>query len=387
MSSSRRMLGLATGMLGLVLVARGAAQDKTEAAPEKPVAVQAPPVAAGNNPVAIDKTPKIVGVRSGRADSHLVDLDDDLFVKVTNLPELVKNGPVSLYLSGRQVPVDEPEIHYLTGELKFRLVNQRTPESKKAWHDLLEPLSFTRIVSVRVGPANGPPLAFDKQEVTIKLIVVPQLWFWTWVGLFAAGVLTLVWLAKRTTLLRASSGAVGPGQLPRYSLARVQMAFWTVLVLGSYVFLWLVMDEADTLTASAVALIGISGSTALGAVLVDSAKRGDVIAKLAPLQQEPQAPPSNAATAVTPPASAAGGQQVAASPSVGFLIDILTDSSGLCLHRVQMFLWTLVLGVVAVNYVYQHLEIPEFDGTLLALMGVSSGTYIGFKFPEKGVSD
>jgi hypothetical protein len=26
---------------------------------------------------------------------------------------------------------------------------------------------------------------------------------------------------------------------------------------------------------------------------------------------------------------------------------------------------------------------PEFDTTLLGLMGISSGTYIGFKFPEK----
>ena len=26
---------------------------------------------------------------------------------------------------------------------------------------------------------------------------------------------------------------------------------------------------------------------------------------------------------------------------------------------------------------------PEFDASFLTLMGISSGTYIGFKFPEK----
>jgi hypothetical protein len=31
----------------------------------------------------------------------------------------------------------------------------------------------------------------------------------------------------------------------------------------------------------------------------------------------------------------------------------------------------------------QHLIMPEFDGTLLTLMGLSSGTYLGFKLPEK----
>ena len=25
---------------------------------------------------------------------------------------------------------------------------------------------------------------------------------------------------------------------------------------------------------------------------------------------------------------------------------------------------------------------PEFDASLLGLMGISSGTYVGFKFPE-----
>jgi hypothetical protein len=26
---------------------------------------------------------------------------------------------------------------------------------------------------------------------------------------------------------------------------------------------------------------------------------------------------------------------------------------------------------------------PEFEGTLLVLMGISNGTYLGFKIPEK----
>jgi hypothetical protein len=33
--------------------------------------------------------------------------------------------------------------------------------------------------------------------------------------------------------------------------------------------------------------------------------------------------------------------------------------------------------------VARDLVMPDFDTTLLGLMGISSGTYIGFKFPEK----
>jgi hypothetical protein len=48
-----------------------------------------------------------------------------------------------------------------------------------------------------------------------------------------------------------------------------------------------------------------------------------------------------------------------------------------------MVVWTLVLGLVFVHSVWQRVSMPEFSSTLLALMGVSGGTYVGFKIPEK----
>jgi hypothetical protein len=69
--------------------------------------------------------------------------------------------------------------------------------------------------------------------------------------------------------------------------------------------------------------------------------------------------------------------------SHGFIRDILSDSSGYSFHRFQIFAWTIVLGVIFVSSVYNELTMPEFSPTLLGLMGISSGTYIGFKFPEQ----
>ncbi|HEX9459334.1 MAG TPA: hypothetical protein VGA84_09330 [Thermoanaerobaculia bacterium] len=45
--------------------------------------------------------------------------------------------------------------------------------------------------------------------------------------------------------------------------------------------------------------------------------------------------------------------------------------------------WTLVLGGVFLISVLWDLTMPEFSATMLALMGISSGTYIGFKLPMK----
>jgi hypothetical protein len=72
-----------------------------------------------------------------------------------------------------------------------------------------------------------------------------------------------------------------------------------------------------------------------------------------------------------------------AGVSKGFLRDILSDASGYSFHRFQIFAWTIVLGIIFVSSVYNNLTMPEFSATLLGLMGLSSGTYIGFKFPEK----
>ena len=69
--------------------------------------------------------------------------------------------------------------------------------------------------------------------------------------------------------------------------------------------------------------------------------------------------------------------------SEGFFKDILSDANGISFPRFQTAGWTLVLGVIFVVSVYRVLSMPDFDPQLLMLMGISSGTYIGFKFPER----
>jgi hypothetical protein len=67
----------------------------------------------------------------------------------------------------------------------------------------------------------------------------------------------------------------------------------------------------------------------------------------------------------------------------GFWNDLLSDENGVSFHRFQIIVWTLVLTVIFVYRVMVHLTMPDFDAQLLGLMGISSGTYLGFKFPEK----
>jgi hypothetical protein len=91
--------------------------------------------------------------------------------------------------------------------------------------------------------------------------------------------------------------------------------------------------------------------------------------------------------AATPPSPPATPAEAAAAPkppaaSQGFLRDVLSDENGISLYRFQLFIWTLVLGVIFCASVYDGLAMPQFSTTLLGLMGISSGTYLGFKVPE-----
>jgi hypothetical protein len=69
--------------------------------------------------------------------------------------------------------------------------------------------------------------------------------------------------------------------------------------------------------------------------------------------------------------------------SQSFLADLLTDDSGWALHRLQLAAWTMILGVLFVYDIWRDLAMPQFGDTLLGLMGVSSGSYVGLKIPEK----
>jgi len=52
-----------------------------------------------------------------------------------------------------------------------------------------------------------------------------------------------------------------------------------------------------------------------------------------------------------------------------------------------MLAWTLILGFVFVAKVLADRAMPEFSATTLSLLGISAGTYLGFKMPAAGAAD
>jgi hypothetical protein len=332
-------------ILTLFIASAALAQDQWE----PPNAPKSPPDTGG--------PPRVIFAHSYfRETPDTAGLDDRLSIHVENFSTLLKQAKgncqaIVLFLEGMPIKGDKPEsCDAVLGHVRFRLL--RVPDDDGAWHTLLgSPRSYAHPVDVSLGSDSQFSIP---STATFRLEVIPRPQFLAFIGLLALALGVMVYLCKTTSLLRSGTHPV-PSERP-YSLSLFQMAFWFFLVIAAYVFMWLITDELDTITDSILALIGIGAATALGATLIDRNKT-------APKPDEP------------------GGK------SRGFVNDVISDPTGVSLHRFQMFVWTLVLGVIFIGSVYKNLEMPQFSATLLGLMGISSGTYLGFKVPEKQGSD
>ncbi|HXG93472.1 MAG TPA: hypothetical protein VNN73_14080 [Blastocatellia bacterium] len=380
-----------------------------------------------------DKTPVQAGIR------------DIIVLKVAGLDKLVQvanckdtndrpvqpcqQQKIALFLDGREIKGLQPESgapNTEEGTLQFHL--DRSADSDEAWADLLgapplkDPIFYYRPTEVSIGFANGYAFPIDRIQnpVRFELIRIHKSWFIVCTILLLIVLLLLFWLALNSEILRDigpvpegfKKGWVFTKKIHKpYSLARFQMAVWFVLVIAAFLYIWMITGAWDTITASTLALIGIGAGTAIGAAAIDLGKDQTNRGQLEQIKAEKVTLESDIAALDTQiNATAAGPDRnqmektrsdkqtrlnlvnsqidslssaVGPKQSNGFLNDILTDGdNGISFHRFQMFVWTIVAGILFIYSVYSRLSMPDFSATLLALMGISSGTYIGFKIPE-----
>ncbi len=326
-----------------------------------------------------------------------------------------------------------------THELIFKLDRDATnTSSKDHWNQLFSSLPFfeSQRVDVSVGIADGwvmqSDVGLEKDQDHFSFVVVP-LDGSSIAGLvvIAAMLLALLALASATDILRDPYGPLRPDGRAAFSLARTQMAFWSFLVLASYFLLWRMTGDKDTITQSVLILMGISAGTALGSAMVDVGKtedggrsqyflplnaegksrqekqqaRRNMVDALLKTKEDLQTKLTNklkdfqnlAATALVDRDNNLK-EQMATEEQIRrtnvqlefykrgvlwrFVTDILGDNGAISFHRFQIAAWTIVLGIIFLEEVVTQIAMPEFNSTLLGLMGISAGTYIGFKIPE-----
>ena len=349
-----------------------------------------------------------------------VELKDRVTIEVKDLKPWKEqtpgnsSAPLHLYLAGTELKnltmtsagerQDDKTGEWISTLAVILELDDKDATNRKEWIQVLQSAMRNPDTPISVGPANGQPFP---SQARIALRVFPS---YTWLVVFFLGAVALltVVLAKRSNLLRDSNGAT---TLP-YSLAKHQMAVWFLVVVGGYLYAWLITGTG-TISTTALILVGISGTTGLAAIAIDNNKRQeqdrarmlahaerDALDRLVNgpsglgAQVKTAAPGSpealELATVLHQKATRLGELTLllaeptsTATPGRLWHLDLLSDENGISFHRLQMVIWTLVLVGVFVRAVYSDVVMPDFDATLLGLMGLSSGTYLGFKLPEK----
>ena len=232
--------------------------------------------------------------------------------------------------------------------VKLPARNDAADDDAKGWRKILAgPADHgLRSVAIGIGGAKANAPRASAGEATLRIYQPYRVWL---IGLGLVLVLggAIMW-GWQTGMLR--DRAPSDAELnPPFSLGRSQMAFWFLLTLAGYLYIWLVTGQSlNVFNEGALVLLGVSGATGLAAMMVGD---GD-------------------------------GDPPPVGKSKGYWTDILSDGGSIVVHRLQMLAWTVVLGLLFVWSVMSAYEFPDFGTTLLLLSGISGATYVGFKTRE-----
>lgn len=288
---------------------------------------------------------------------------------------------VVLFLNGLPMTGITPKPPSNPAAKKLNFTLNRASASLATWLPILSRPAGARPVTVSVGFADG--FAMSGTAGTLPVLnfsIVPTGRLIAWAAIFVALAALFLGLAKRTNIVRDPTPA-NPGARGTYSLSRSQAAWWFFIILAAYLFIGIVtQDFSDSFNGTALTLLGIGAGTLIGSATIDAQKdtpkskveAADAIADVQTAMAKPDVDHDILASQLMK----LKGQ------SENFITDILSDANGVSFHRFQSFAWTLVLSIIFAIDVYGDIAMPTFNTTLLGMMGVSAGTYLGLKIPE-----
>ena len=264
------------------------------------------------------------------------------------------------------------------GIFRFVFPVRETPEDRAEWNKLRNIHRSLRPISIS--------LAFDTEEVTHTLRTKlgssldtisahrPEEQFYfrifsrgSVLAVLAVYLLAIIvfWrFSGAPNLLRDPDAPMREGR-HIFSLSRCQLAWWFFVILAAWGFLFVITHSPDTLSQTALILLGIGSGTALSGALAGNLKnrlRDEEAKKRSEVELDIAKRPRGFRTGVG-----------------AWLYDILSDTDTVGFHRFQLIVWNVVLGGVFLFWTWSDFAMPEFNATLLALLGLSAATFVGMK--------
>lgn len=286
-----------------------------------------------------------IAIRSAHddADPIVAMFGDTIVVTVTSLEVIEKRrsmeNPIILYLNRMAFP---NIVGHLAGAgpNQIRFILSRNFEDNDKWNKLLRSGFIDKSLYLGIGLADGSmvtPMSFPL-EFTLRTPAesIPFIILCCVLGCFT---IFIVW-KKKMLQEKINNYYI-------YSLSNVHLFFWTQIVLLSYILIWFVCDDMNSIDSSNLILLGISAGTAGLSTIIGTTNK-----KI---------------------------KHTKGRPSRGFFNDILSDNQEYCMHRYQIFIFNCVIGAFFIYKTIGELKMPVLSDTILALLGISSATYTGIK--------
>lgn len=295
----------------------------------------------------------------------------------------VLRGPLGVFVDGRFVGGNVTD--GVAPDTVLVAVDRRD-DNRATWSAILDgrPHFWSAFdAQVALGTGDGA------EQTTARAVTLSP---WGAKPLWALGAVALLLACALVLLLRTNLARdlVNPetGRAP-YSLGRVQLFVWVANAVLAALAVWL--ETGDKLIPGGLLVaLGIGGGTTLGSRVIDKSLWGDaLVAHQAGIKQALAAAKAAGSTGVVKGLEDKLKDAIerhvhpSAPASESFFRDILTGVDGDALYRYQLVGWTALIMVQFWVGVLTRVELPDLDATRLALMGMSAGTYLGLKLPEK----
>lgn len=175
----------------------------------------------------------------------------------------------------------------------------------------------------------------------------------------------------RTGMLRDNGTDANGNALPvverPYSYSRTQLYWWTMIILICFVLFFLKTLYLLPFNITCITLLGLGALVHIGGRMIDQKDLDDDNVEMGTRKQDERATKRS------------------------FFKDLLTDGAGVSVHRFQSLVFNIVFGIgfvsfFAINFAERLYPLIDFSEWQLALLGISSATYLGVKATENGTS-
>lgn len=261
-----------------------------------------------------------------------VRLGETLALRVDNL-DAAQCKSLVLFVDGLAIDGLPPDCSH-AGEVRYTLVVN--DKNAPMWHQLFgRAPGCCRNVSVSAGMGVHQ---MDTDVLSVPMQIINRVRWSITIVLSLLAVVAILFLRWRTTLL---------GNLPR-----VQIACFALAIGISFGYIWSTTGETATINGSALTLLGIGLGTAAGNAILSSGKR----------------------VSVTTAAKALANEGVEAPVETPVRYN---------LHSLQSAVWTAIIAFIFIAVAYREIEMPDLSEQVLAILGISAGTYLALSFKKQ----